>query len=140
MPRVSVASPPNGWTVATLKTYMDQRFGDSDKAVAAALQAADKAVQAALLAQKEAVLKAEIATDKRFETARIEADFRMNALGSKIDELQAIVNQSAGRSLRDERDEDRHYESGAQARYLGVYAVIGVVLVVLGGLIGHLVH
>ena len=131
------AHPSNGWTVPTLKTYMDQRFGDSDKAVAAALQAADKAVQAALLAQKEAVIKAEIATDKRFETVRQEADFRMNALAAKIDELQASMNRGVGRAGVADRDESRVYAQSAQTRYLGLYAVVGTMLAVLAGVLGH---
>lgn len=131
------AHTPNGWTVPTLKVYTDQRFEASEKAVTAALTASDKAVVAALSAQKEAVIKAELATDKRFETVRLEADFRMNALGDKIDELQKSMNQSLGRAGRDDRDEGRVYAQGVQTRYLGIYAVIGVLLSVVAGLVGH---
>jgi hypothetical protein len=117
----------NGWTVYTLKAYADQRFEDGDKAV-----------QAALMSQKEAVLKAESATDKRFETVRVEADFRMNALANKIDELQASMNQNLGRSGPADRDEERAYARAVQSHYLGNYAVIGVALAIVAGVVGYL--
>ena len=79
------STPPNGWTVYTLKAYFEQRFIDSDKAVSAALQAA-----------KEAVIKAEIATEKRFDEVRREADDRSHQLSDKIDDLQAAMNLGTG--------------------------------------------
>src|ERR1035437_7663467 len=124
---VNQAPAPNGWTVYTLKAYMDRRFEDADKAVVAALSA-----------QKEAVVKAEIATEKRFETVRQEADFRMNALASKIDDLQASMNQNTGRSGRDDRDEGRVYAQGVQTRYLGMFSVISLAVAVVAGLLGQI--
>jgi chlorite dismutase len=115
------AHAPNGWTVYTLKSYMDRRFEDADKAVVAALSA-----------QKEAVVKAEIATEKRFETVRQEADFRMNALASKIDGLQAAIDQNRGRAARDDRNEGRAYAQGVQSRYLGIYFTGAFILSVVG--------
>jgi len=55
------------WTVTTLAAHVEQRFTDSEKAVAAALAAAEKAVNAALTAADRAVAKAETASEKRFE-------------------------------------------------------------------------
>src|SRR5687768_8375127 len=56
----------DGWTVTTLKQYVERRFEEQEKAVHAALAAAEKAVQAALVSAKEAVDKAE----KNVETWR----------------------------------------------------------------------
>ena len=65
---------PNGWTVGALKSYVDQRFLDSDKAV-----------QLALMAAKEAVAKAEAAADKRFDDLRTENDKRFDTLSEEAD-------------------------------------------------------
>lgn len=116
------AHPSNGWSVSTLKVYMDQRFGDSDKAVAAALSA-----------QKEAVIKAEIATDKRFETARLEAEFRNNALGAKIDELKTSTDQAFGR-----REQANTSRSGNQWAVTTVMGACVFVAIVASGILGAL--
>jgi hypothetical protein len=59
--------PINGWTLKTIKEYVDQRFGASEKSVSDALAAADKAVAAAMAAAEKAVTKAEVAAEKRFD-------------------------------------------------------------------------
>ena len=81
------------WNVYSLKSYVDQRFLDSDKAVSAALQAA-----------KEAVGKAEIATEKRFDALSDEADRRAEDLSDKIGHLQTAISQGDGVTS----GEDRH--------------------------------
>jgi hypothetical protein len=75
----------NGWNVYSLKSYVDQRFLDSDKAVSAALQAA-----------KEAVAKAEVATEKRFDALSEEADRRAEDLSEKIGHVQTSVIRQQG--------------------------------------------
>ena len=74
-----------GWSIPALKSYVDQRFLDSDKGVSAAL-----------IAAKEAVSKAEVATEKRFDALSDEADRRAEDLAEKISDLQKIVSNSGG--------------------------------------------
>jgi hypothetical protein len=62
------------WTVNTLKSYTDQRFADSDKAVLAALQA-----------NKENAAQTSLSTDKRFDQ-----------LNEKLDVLQSTVTSNTG--------------------------------------------
>jgi hypothetical protein len=92
----------------------EQRFLDSQTAIDAALKAADKAVTAAMTAAEKAVQKAETASEKRFEGVnefrntladqqrtlmpRAEAEFRSNALDSRIDVLEKA--NIAGRGQR----------------------------------------
>lgn len=115
----------SGWTVDTLKEYIEQRFTDQDKAV-----------QAALLAAKEAVLKAETASEKRFESVnefrgqladqtatlipRAEADTRFSALGEKVSDLTDRINKTDGAKV------------GSEVTIGKIYAAIGVVGAVLG--------
>ena|ERR1035437_6398347 len=93
-----------GWNIPSLKSYVDQRFLDSDKAVSAALQAA-----------KEAVGKAEIATEKRFDALSEEADRRAEDLAVKITELQTSIAASHGTTF----GQDKHRSQLAQ----GIYAL-----------------
>ena len=116
------AHTPNGWTVYTLKAYVDRRFEDADKAVVAALSA-----------QKEAVVKAEIATEKRFEQVRQEADARMNALGSKIDELKESTDQALGR--RDQAVASKSSNQWAVTTVMGVFMFAAIVT---SGILGAL--
>jgi phosphopantetheinyl transferase (holo-ACP synthase) len=118
----------SGWSVDTLKEYIEQRFTDSDKAV-----------QAALLAAKEAVLKAEVASEKRFESVnefrgqladqtnslipRAEADSRFNAIAEKVTALTDRINITDGR------------KAGSEVTIGKIYAAIGVVGVILGILV-----
>lgn len=94
----------SGWTVDTLKEYVQQRFTDQDVAV-----------QAALLAAKEAVLKAENASEKRFESVnefrqqlsdqtntflpRPEYNAQHKALEDKVSLLIDIMNQNKGQDI-----------------------------------------
>jgi hypothetical protein len=57
-------TPPENWTVLTLKQHFDQRLLDQDKAVQAALAAAEKAVAAALAAAEKAREQAENNSEK----------------------------------------------------------------------------
>lgn len=109
----------NGWTIPSLKSYVDQRFLDSDKAVSAALQAA-----------KEAVGKAEIATEKRFDALSDEADRRAEDITTKITELQTAFSKSTGTTV----GADRHRNQLAQNIYalgaVGGFATAIITLVV----------
>lgn len=98
------ARQESGWTVDTLKEYVEQRFTDQDRAV-----------QSALLAAKEAVIKAETATEKRFEATnefrgqladqtatfipRLEYDAQHKALEDKVSLLTDIMNQTKGQDI-----------------------------------------
>jgi hypothetical protein len=63
-----------GWTVKTLKSYVDRRFQDSDKAVLAALDAAQKGLD-----------QVAVSTEKQFD--------RTN---QKIDVMQKTLNENIG--------------------------------------------
>lgn len=93
----------SGWTVDTLKEFIEQRITDQDKAV-----------QAALIAAKEAVIKAETATEKRFESVnefraqladqsntlmpRQEYSVQHRALEDRVTDLTDRLNRSDGKN------------------------------------------
>lgn len=111
----------SGWTVDTLKEYVERRFTDQDKAV-----------QAALLAAKEAVLKAENATEKRFEATnefRQQLSDQTNTFIPRNEydaQHQALVDKVA--TLTDRMNQDK----GGEISMAKIYAAIGAVGVVLG--------
>lgn len=117
-------TPDEGqWTFATLLKHVmhiieandrryEQRFVDSQTAVAAALAAVKLGGDAQLTATKEAVSKAEIASDKRFEGVnefraaladqqrtlmpRQEAELRFNAIDAHLSKLDAGSSERRG--------------------------------------------
>jgi hypothetical protein len=122
---VGESADESGWTLQTLRVYLEsslaaveamatQRFENADKAVLAALAAQEKAVQAALAAAEQAVGKSEVASEKRFDATnafrgqlndiittlmpRAEAEQRISTNADKIDELAARVDKIEGRS------------------------------------------
>lgn len=96
------AKQESGWTVDTLKEYIEALRSDDQKAV-----------QAALLAAKEAVIKAENATEKRFESVnefraqladqgntflpRLEYDAQHKALEDRVSALTDRINIKEGK-------------------------------------------
>lgn len=92
----------------------EQRFGDQDRAVSAALAAQEKAVAAALKAAETAVSKAEVSAEKRFDSVnefrasladqaatlmpRNETEIRLNALADRLSAAEQQLAQSSGRS------------------------------------------
>jgi hypothetical protein len=119
-------SNPSGWTVETLKEYVEtlieandkrynQRFDDAKTAVDAALNAAKTAVGAALDAQKEAVAKAEQASEKRFDGVnefretlsdqqrtlipRAEADLRFGNIEKELATLKSGNAERRGKQI-----------------------------------------
>lgn len=137
-----------GWTYESLLRYLraeintvretreaddrryEQRFIDSQTAVAAALAAARIAVDAALSAAKEAVAKAEAASEKRFEGVnefratlsdqqrtlmpRSEAEIRMAAIEKQVEQLSSMGIERRG------------HQAGAQALWAWIAAAIGI--------------
>lgn len=114
-----------GWTIDTLKTYVDTlfaerehlntlRYGTQEKAVASALAAQEKAINAALAAASTAVNKAEVAVEKRLEGVnefraqladqqrslipRAEADAEFRAMREQISALTTRLDRTEGRS------------------------------------------
>jgi hypothetical protein len=93
----------SGWSVDTLKEYMESRLND-----------ADLRNEQRFIAQEKAVVKAEVATEKRFDGVnefraqlsdqaatfmpRKESEARHSSLVEKYDALQARVDRSEGRS------------------------------------------
>lgn len=90
------------------RDYVESRFEQQDKAVAAALASQERAVAAALAAADRAVLKAETASEKRFDAVnefraaladnfrtlmpRSESEQAIRALTEKLDILTTRVN------------------------------------------------
>lgn len=113
-----------GWTFQTFKAYVDQRFGDQDKAVNAALQAAEKAVG-----------KAEVAAEKRFDAVnefrqvltdqqqlfvqRPEYQTAHDALTEKVNDLGARMDRADGRG------------SGFSASWSILVAAAGIVVAII---------
>lgn len=115
----------SGWSVDTLKEYVEAMRVDDQKSV-----------QAALLAHKEAVLKAENASEKRFESVnefrgqladqantlmpRQEYIVHHKALEDRVTELTDRVTRTEGQS------------KGSQVTKSGIIAAIGVTATILG--------
>lgn len=110
----------SGWTVDTLKYFMDQQFIAVREVIAALntllderADAQNTAVQAALQSAKEAVTKAEAAAEKRFEAtnefrgqladqqatllSRTEYGANHNNLVERVNELTDRINRSEGK-------------------------------------------
>jgi hypothetical protein len=121
-----------------LRQYVDMRFEQQDRAVAAALAAQEKAVAAALAAADRAVAKAETAAEKRFESVnefrsaladnfrtlmpRAESESAMKTLNEKIDLLTTRINS------KDDRGQGRGDVMGWIVGAVGlVAAVISIV-------------
>lgn len=125
---MSPAERDAGWTVATLKTYVDQRLTDIDKAVQAALAAAEKAVGAALAAAQRAVEAAEAnakawregANEWRGAMNDRERSFAtvkdMEVLKQRLDEVRTMVEAvrtsinevgNLARGVRGQKDDQR---------------------------------
>lgn len=118
----------SGWTVDTLKEYIEALRDDDQKAVQAALQST-----------KEAILKAETATEKRFESVnefrktlsdqtssflpRPEYDANHKALEDKMQVLTDRANTSEGQT------------QGSQITKGNLYAAVGAVVAILGFLV-----
>lgn len=104
-----------GWTVDTLKEFIEQRFVDQERFNSAAVAALEKSIQVALTAAQQAVNKAEAATEKRFDSVnefratladqtgtlmpRAEAEIRLKTLTDRLDAISGIVTSTAGRSV-----------------------------------------
>lgn len=136
-------SRPSGWTIDTIKEYVDQRYIASDKAIAAALAAQKEAIAAALTAADKAGAKAETASEKRFDSVnefraqqadiiatfmpRTEAQVLINSIADKLDLQAARLDKLEGRS------------SGigwVGALVVGGVAVLGTIIIVANLLTG----
>lgn len=118
----------SGWTTDTLKSHIDRRFEDQEKAVAAALEAA-----------KEAVIKAEAAAEKRFDSVnefrkslsdqtatfipRNEYDVQHKSLEARVQEVVDRLNTTQGQG------------EGSQITMSKIYAAIGGVGAILAILV-----
>ena len=109
----------SGWTVDTLRQYVDQRMVDQEKAMEKAFVAQEKAVASAFEASNTAIVKSEMASEKRFESVnefrqtlsdqaasflpRAEADRVTTSNAEKIqslaDRLNRIEAQDAGSKI-----------------------------------------
>lgn len=118
----------SGWTTDTLKSYIEQRFADQDKAV-----------QAALLAAKEAVLKAEAANEKQFEAANNVKSTFSGDLSRKLDRTEYESNHKALEdkiaALTDRMNLGDGANQGSTLTVGKIYAAIASVGVILGILV-----
>jgi hypothetical protein len=130
------------WTVVALKTYFEQRFIDSQRAVDAALASAEKAVTAALSASEKAVDKAEKASGDRMEAhnqLQKKLDLQAQTLADKdwvSDRLGAISGQVTILEQRISRFENREEGMGLTAKLaigaLGcVVSLVGLIATLL---------
>jgi Flp pilus assembly protein TadB len=127
------------WTIETLKEMLDERYATQVKALDAAFKAQEAAVAAALQAAEKATVKAEAANEKRFESvnefraqltdqagtfvSRREHEAKLDALGAKLTDAVARLDQSQGRSAG----------VGVSAQW--VYMII-IVVGVIAGVVG----
>lgn len=104
----------DGWTIDSLKEYMEAKFRESDARYSQRFNDQDKAVSAALSSAEKAVAKAEQASEKRFEgvnefrqtlvdqassfISRTEALARADANAEKIDALGSRLDRIEGKS------------------------------------------
>ncbi len=141
--KVPTQSGTTGWTVETLKEYVDQRFDASQKAVEAALQAAEKMGGAALASADRAVSKAEVAAEKRFDATnefrgqqkdmittlfpRMEAEQRFNAFDDRLKKVEEFRDRMSG-------GEDRQTSMKNTTMWavgLAIATIIAIVTVIL---------
>lgn len=123
------------WTVDTLREYTDQRLGDQQKAVDAALVAAKEAVAAALAAAEKAVLKAEGAADRRFESVN---EFRgaladqATKFPQRIEVEQRFASQDEKLGLLDSRlTKVESYAAGQGGSWTKLTQVVSLVVALL---------
>lgn len=143
----------SGWTLETLRIYLDtqighldalmtsnrqlhtQRFEDQDKAVAAALAAQEKAVVAALAAAEKAVAKAEAAAEKRFENVnefRAQLADQAGTFMQRTEALQRIeTNAEKIDALAARIDKTEGHSGGLNAGWLIVVSAIGLISTVV---------
>jgi hypothetical protein len=141
------------WTFETLLVHLtalvdaqreltNQRFGDQDKAVQAALVSQEKAVAAALDAAQRAVIKAEIAQEKRNEATnefrgqlsdqaatlmpRAEAEQRLSALDAKFAQLHKADEDKIAELMKS-RDQTTGRSKGMTAMQQALVAVVLIV-------------
>jgi hypothetical protein len=169
------SSPPtsgdvnlDGWTLGTLRIYLDRVVGDlrsllderyqtQTKALDAAFDAAEKAVQTALLAAEKAVGKAETAADKRFDAVnefrqqlndqtqtfitRLEAEAATTRNTERIQELTARVNEMSTRtSTKEEARIDGRVQRDENRLNLNALLTFLGLAVVAAGLVINAVH
>ena len=125
----------------------DQRMNDSDKASAAALQAAKEAVSAALAAAEKAVLKAELAAEDKFKLLNElrgamkdqQAMFATVASVDAIDDAHEASLKSLSesftekmRSVESRLDKSEGSDKGLSISWtliIGISGIIGVIIV-----------
>jgi hypothetical protein len=100
--------------IAWLKTYVDRRFSDQDKAV-----------QAALASQEKAVIKAENAAEERFKLLN---ELRQGvATKEQLEALEKLIATLAERVTRIEA-----IKQGSTEMRVLIFAVIGLGIAIMG--------
>jgi len=109
----------------SLKTYVDQKF-----------ELSEKAVQAALAAQKEAIIKAENATERRFESVNefrnTLADQQRNLMPRSESEIVVKGLNDRIQILEDSVLKSSSATGGARNLWVIIVGVIGLVATVVG--------
>jgi hypothetical protein len=151
-------TPDHGWTMETLRIYIDSRvaridallvaaaelsrlrFENQDRAVLAAMAAQEKAVAAALAAAERAVVKSEVAAEKRFDAVN---EFR----GQLADQAQTLMPRSEAEqriatntekinSLAARLDKGEGRSTGMNAGWVLLASAIGVISTIIAIYIG----
>jgi len=126
-----------GWTVATLKQYFDQRLLDIDKAVQAALAAAKEAVRSERESSQLAISKSEENAEKWRDNANEwrgamtdrERTFAtakdLEQLKQRVDEVRDRVNTIGEQSLggRRQKDDQRTWIAALVGVVIGLIAL-----------------
>jgi hypothetical protein len=102
----------SGWTVDTLKAYIERILAESDQRYQQRFDASEQAVNAALAAAEKAVGKAETAAEKRFDAVnefrgqlsdqardfmpRKEAELQLGALQERLVSVEKLGARDAG--------------------------------------------
>lgn len=110
----SLGYSTSGWTIDTLREYMDARLADKDLRDQQRFDGQSTAIKDALLAAEKAVTKAETANERRFEgvnefrqtlsdqaatfISRGEFDAQLKALADRVREIATRVDKTEGRS------------------------------------------
>jgi len=105
-------TPVHGWTLDTLKAYIEVRFNDMETLYNERFESQKQAVTSALASAERAVGKAEVANEKRFDSVnefrssladqaatlmpRLETESRIGVLDDKVDALNARLDRHEG--------------------------------------------
>ena len=152
-PPLVMPQSAQGWSVDTLREYVEsrlheldlrneQRYQASQQALSVALASLEKAMQAALTAADRAVSKAETAAEKRFDSVnefrglvndliskllpRAEAEVIIKSLDARLDLVTSLVEQ--GRAEGSGVKQGWGYAVGVTGLVLGLLGIVAGII------------